>query len=106
MNVQFVPQSRASGFPKTYHIVSVGSGTKVGVIQKFQTKWIGWDVDKGAFRGPFGLAGSPFNTLNQAKAFCRDYYAERTLVNGKAIRLEEKLYPVSEVAGEDYVNVG
>ncbi len=45
-----------------------------GYLQKFQTKWIGWDKEAGAFRGPFGLSGSPFNTLNQAKAFAREYY--------------------------------
>lgn len=72
--VQFVPASRASGFPRTYHIVSVGNGTRLGAIQKFQTKWIGWDNKTGAFQGPYGLGGSPFNTLNSAKAFARDFY--------------------------------
>lgn len=72
MEVKFVRQSRARGFA-TYHIVSPG-GTKLGVLQKFQTKWIGWDEKTGAFRGPWGLSGSPFNTLAQAKAFARDFY--------------------------------
>jgi hypothetical protein len=75
MNVAFVPQSRARGFERTYHIISVGSGRKLGAIQKFQTKWIGWDDKTGAFRGPFGLGGSPFNTLAQAKEFVREFYA-------------------------------
>jgi hypothetical protein len=72
MEVTFIPQPQNSA--RTYNIVSLSTNKKLGVIQKFQTKWIGWDNETGAFRGPFGLSGSPFNTLNQAKAFARDYY--------------------------------
>ena len=47
----------------------------VARIQRFQTKWIAWDSETSqAIRGPFGLGGSPFNTLADAKAMIRQRY--------------------------------
>jgi hypothetical protein len=43
-------------------------GRTLAYIHRFQTKWIAWDArTHRALHGPFGLGGSPFNTLAQAK---------------------------------------
>lgn len=44
-------------------------------IHRFQTAWIAWDaLTHHALRGPFGFGGSPFRTLQDAKAFVHYQY--------------------------------
>jgi hypothetical protein len=50
-------------------------GRTLAYIRRFQTKWIAWDArSQRAIRGPYGLGGSPFNTLARAKETIREQY--------------------------------
>jgi hypothetical protein len=52
-------------------------GTHVAEISRFQTAWIAWHVpSNAAIQGPFGLGGSPFKTLRDAKRMISAIYRQ------------------------------
>jgi hypothetical protein len=64
--------------PGTYVVMSADRKQIIARIQRFQTKWIAWDArTHEAIRGPFGLGGSPFDTLERAKHMIRDIYGTK-----------------------------
>lgn len=65
--------------PGKYAAVSADSERTYAYIHRFQRAWIAWDAKTHeAIRGPFGLGGSPFRTLEAARRMIRQQYEEQS----------------------------
>jgi hypothetical protein len=67
------------GAPGKYVAVSDDRQRTFAYIHRFQTAWIAWNArTHEPIRGPFGLGGSPFRTLSDAKRTIRAQFGEES----------------------------